>query len=94
MNQDVYQFRQEIPVATRLEVERLRRDGYVIHKEWGNGIELRKGKPFRGWLLLLHVLFPAFLFPGFMRSLVDNFFGYQYRLFVTLDENAPSVLMA
>lgn len=91
MNWKEYTFRREIPHSTRHELEQLISDGYWIHKEWGNGIELRKGKKFRGWLLLLQVLCPVVLFPGFMRSVVNNFFGY--RLFVTFDENEPKITM-
>jgi hypothetical protein len=93
MGLDKYQFRQEIPAATRLEVERLVSDGYSIYKEWNNGIELRKGKGFRGWLLFVQVLFPFVLFPGFMRSVVNNFYGYRYRLFVTMDASEPKIMM-
>jgi hypothetical protein len=93
MSLDKYQFRQEIPAATRLEVERLISDGYSVYKEWSNGIELRKGKNFRGWLLFLQVLFPVALFPGFMRSVVNNFYGYRYRVLVTIDASEPRVMM-
>jgi len=93
MSLEKYQFRQEIPIATRLEVEQLVSDGYSIYKEWSNGIELRKGKNFRGWLLFLQILFPLVLFPGFMRSVVNNFYGYQYRLFVTIDACEPRIIM-
>jgi hypothetical protein len=88
-----YQFRGEIPVAIRDKLEQLVLDGYWIHKEWSNGIELRKGKGFRGWLLFLQVLCPVMLFPGFMRSVVNNFFGYRYRLFVTIDVGELKIIM-
>lgn len=85
MSSEKYHLRQDLPVATRAELERLVSDGYWIHKEWSNGIELRKGKKFRGWLLLLQVLCPVVLFPGFARSVLNNFCGYRYRVFVTID---------
>lgn len=93
MSLEEYQFRGKIPSATLDELERLVSDGYWIHKEWSNGIELRTGKKFRGWLLFLQVLFPAMLFPGFMRSVVNNLCGYRYRLFVTNDANEPKIMM-
>jgi len=93
MSSETYQFRQEIPAATRLELERLVSDGYWIHKEWRNGIELRKGKEFRGWLLFLQVLFPFVLFPGFMRGVVNNFYGYRHRMFVSIDVSEPKIMM-
>jgi len=93
MSLEQYQFRIKIPSATRLELERLISDGYWIHKEWSNGVELRKGKKFRGWLLFLQVLFPLALFPGFMRSVVNNLFGYRHRVFVTVDAGEPKIKM-
>jgi len=93
MKSDDYHFRQSIPVISLQEIERLVSDGYRIHKEWSNGIELRKGNGFRAWLLCLQVLFPFLLFPGFMRSVANNFYGYRYRLFVTFDAKEPRVLM-
>lgn len=93
MSLEEHQFRREIPQATQFELEQLIFDGYWIHKEWSNGIELRKGKKFRGWLLFLQVLCPAVLFPGFVRSIVNNFYGYRYRLFVTIDADEPKIIM-
>ena len=93
MSLEKYQFRRESPANTRDVLEWLVTDGYWIHKEWSNGIELRKGKGFRGGLLLLQVLFPFVLFPGFMRSVVNNFGGYRYRLLVTIDSNEPKIIM-
>jgi hypothetical protein len=92
---DAYKFERDLPSATAAEVALLQDDGYRIHKEWMNGIELRKGKPFREWLLALHIaailFFPILLLPGFMRGAVNNLFGYKYRVFVTLDLNEPDV---
>lgn len=93
MSLEEHTFRREIPSATQDELERLISDGYWIHKEWSNGIELRKGKKFRGWLLFLQVLCPVMLFPGFMRSVVNNLCGYRYRLFVTIDASKPKIMM-
>lgn len=93
MSLEKYQFRLELPATTRLELERLLSDGYWVHKEWSNGIELRKGKNFRGWLLFLQVLVPVVLFPGFMRSVVNNFYGYRNRVFLTIDASNPQIMM-
>ena len=93
MSSDKYHFRRDIPAGTRAELERLMSDGYWIHKEWSNGIELRKGKKFRGWLLLVQVLCPVVLLPGFMRSVVNNFCGYRYRLLVAIDADEPQIMM-
>lgn len=71
--------------STRAELEQLASDSYWIRKEWSNEIELRTGKKFRDWLLLLHVLCPVVLFPWFARSVLSNFCGYRYRVFVTVD---------
>jgi hypothetical protein len=83
----------ELPAATLIEIARLESDGYVIHKMWANGVELRKGKPFREWLLLLHIVFPIWLFPGFMRSVVNNLYGYKHRVLVTLDAVEAKVFL-
>lgn len=91
MTNNTYSLKRELPAATLVEIERLQMDDYVIHKEWANGIEMRKGKPFRPWLLGLHVAFPFLLFPGFMRSVVDNLFGYKHRVLVSLDLNEPKI---
>lgn len=91
MNKNAFPFQREVPAACLLEIERLQTDGYVIHKEWANGIELRKGKPFRGWLLGLQVLFPMWLFPGVMRCVVDNLFGYKYRVLVARDPEKATI---
>jgi hypothetical protein len=93
MSLEEHQFRREISPATRDELQLLISDGYWIHKEWSNGIELRKGKKFRGWILFLQVLCPVLLFPGFMRSVVDNLCGYRYRLIVTIDAGEPKIVM-
>jgi hypothetical protein len=86
-----FQFERELPIATIAEIKRLQEDGYVIYKEWTNGIEMRKGKPFREWLLAVHILFPVLLFAGYMRSVVNNFFGYKHRILVTLAENEAEI---
>ena len=91
MTNENFQFERELPIATIAEINRLQEDGYVIYKEWVNGIEMRKGKPFREWLLAVHIFFPALLFPGYMRSVVNNFFGYRHRILVTLDENEAEI---
>ncbi|HEY8025922.1 MAG TPA: hypothetical protein VIF60_15255 [Burkholderiaceae bacterium] len=92
-----FQFQSELPSSTAAEIARLEADGYLIHKEWINGVELRKGKPFRVWLLVLHafalLIFPVLLVPGLMRSAVDNLFGYKYRVFVTRDSQEAAVFL-
>lgn len=93
MIDSTYQFERELPAATSAEIARLQMDGYIVHKEWTNGIELRKGKPFRSWLLALQVIFPFWLFPGVMRSVVDNLFGYKHRVLVTRDQNDSKVIL-
>ena len=79
----------ELPGATAAEVEILELDGYVFHKEWENGVEMRKGRIFRGWLFALHVLIvvvaPSFIGILFARSISNNLFGYKHRVFVTRD---------
>jgi hypothetical protein len=87
-----FQFQRVLPAATLAAIVRLQADGYVIHKELINGIELRKGKLFRDWLLALQVIFPVLLFPGYMRSVIDNLYGYKHRVLVTLDAVEPQVL--
>lgn len=62
MTNEKFQFERELPIATIAEIKRLQEDGYVIYKEWVNRIEMRKGKPFREWLLAVHIFFPALLF--------------------------------
>jgi hypothetical protein len=93
MQNVTYQFSRQLPAAVLAEISRLQDDGYVIHQEWANGVELRKGKPFRVWLLVLQCVFPYFVFPGYMRLFVDNVYGYKFRLFVTLDPDEPKVLL-
>jgi hypothetical protein len=97
LNESYYQFERELPAATMAEIMALQDDEYIIHKEWANGIELRKGKPFRDWLLALHVLmlvcFPILLIPGFMRSFINNIYGYKFRYFVTFDQPEPNVFL-
>lgn len=91
MTNEKFQFERELPVTTIAEIKRLQGDRYVIYKEWTNGIERRKGKPFREWLLAVHIFFPALLFPGYMHSVVNSFFGYRHRILVTLDENEAKI---
>ncbi len=83
----------ELPGATAAEVELLELDGYVFHKEWENGVEMRKGRSFRGWLFALHALIvvvaPSFIGILFARSIANNLFGYKHRVFVT--HNAEEV---
>lgn len=87
MGTNVYPFKKSIPFEALQEISLLVEDGYVVHKEWANGVELRKGKTFRVWLLAFHLLLlPVLLFPGVIRSIVDNFFGYKHRVFVRCDE--------
>ena len=79
----------ELLGATAAEVELLELDGYVFHKEWENGVEMRKGRSFRGWLFALHglivVVAPSFIGILFARSIANNLFGYKHRVFVTRD---------
>ena len=79
----------KLPGATAAEVELLQLDGYVFHKEWENGVEMRKGRSFRGWLFALHALIvvvaPSCIGILFARSIGNNLFGYKHRVFVTRD---------
>ncbi len=79
----------ELPGATAAEVALLELDGYVFHKEWENGVEMRKGRSFRGWLFCLHALIvviaPSFIGILFARSIANNLFGHKHRVFVTRD---------
>jgi hypothetical protein len=77
----------ELPGAAAVEIALLELDGYVIHKEWENGVEMRKGRSFRGWLFALHTLIvvvaPSFIGILFARSIANNLVGYKHRVFVT-----------
>lgn len=79
----------QLPVATAAEVELLEQDGYVFHKEWENGVEMRKGRSFRGWLFALHALIvlvvPSVIGILCARSIANNLFGYKHRVFITRD---------
>jgi len=79
----------ELPGATAAEVELLEQDSYVFHKEWENGVEMRKGRCFRGWLFALQALIvviaPSFIGILFARSIANNLFGYKHRVFITRD---------
>jgi hypothetical protein len=83
-----------LPPLVQREIEQLQADGYVLHKLWGNGVELRKGASFSGWRLILYlplmILTPVM--PFVARGFVSNFFGYRHRVLVTFEESAPSVL--
>jgi hypothetical protein len=97
MDADLFQFQREMPHATLALVAELRAEGYVIHKEWTNGIEMRKGKPLRVWLLVFHILLvtvlPAFLLPLFIRSIGNNLWGYKHRRLVTIDQDGADCLL-
>ncbi len=69
------------------ELERLKTDGYRVHKLWANGIELRKGPSFSEGKLVLQILMAVFLLsmPFVVRSLVANVAGYRHRVLLTLD---------
>jgi hypothetical protein len=89
MDTESYPFSRELPIATLALIEELQGVGYVVHKEWANGIEMRKGKPLREWLLAIHVLaviaFPLLVLPLFIRPIGNNLFGCKHRMLVTLD---------
>ncbi|MES2315967.1 MAG: hypothetical protein V4631_00605 [Pseudomonadota bacterium] len=89
MGKGTCQFERELPAATLALIDELQTAGYVVHKEWINGIEMRKGKPMREWLLvcqiLLVVAMPLLMLPLFVRSIGNNLFGYKHRVLVTID---------
>jgi len=75
MSAGTFQFERALPPATAAEIARFEADGYRVHREWINRIELRKGKPFREWLFAIHVIgllaFPLLLLPGVVRVAVQ-----------------------
>jgi hypothetical protein len=76
-----------LPDALKAEIDQLERDGYVVHKLWMNGVELRKGRPVGDgkFALALVLLFVCPALPFVARSSIANLFGYRHRIFLDLD---------
>ncbi|MES2018350.1 MAG: hypothetical protein V4484_17820 [Pseudomonadota bacterium] len=77
------------------EIATLEGDGYFVHREWANGIELRK-KSKVGYLgtlarCLLSIVAPVIFIPFFGRTILDSIFGFKYRVFVSRDPSSPRV---
>ena len=90
-----YKFQLDPPPASLAEITRLEGDGYRVHKEWENGIEMRKKNKIGALgaaILCFPVYFaPIIALPLFGRSILDVLLGYKYRAFVTRDPDEPKV---
>jgi len=77
------------------EIKRLELDGYVLHKEWENGIELRKMSSCSDFGILARCVAmfccTTCTFPFFFRTILDRVFGYRYQAFVTRSADNPEV---
>jgi hypothetical protein len=90
-------FEFQIPPHPKMldEIKRLELDGYVLHKEWENGIELRKKNMCSDLGLLVRCMAmlccTAYTFPFFFHTILDRVFGYRYQAFVTRSAENPEV---
>ena len=79
------------------EIATLEHDGYFIHREWANGVELRKRSTVGSFGMtarcLLALLMPVIFLPFFGRAILDVVFGYKVRVLVTREEPEPRLIL-
>lgn len=92
-----FHFKDVPSVQVLAEIAALEREGYFVHREWRNGVELRKKSQvgYLGLLIrcLLVVIAPVVFLPFFGRTILDKIFGFKYRVLVTVDPSAPQVIL-
>jgi hypothetical protein len=93
----IFNFKDEPSAPMREEIALLEIEGYSVHREWANGIELRKksGVGSLGILgrCVLAFLMPVIFIPFFGRTILEIISGYKYRVFVTRDLFEPRVFL-
>lgn len=79
------------------EIATLEQDGYFIHREWANGVELRKRSTVGSFGMTarcLVVLFiPVIFLPFFGRPILDVIQGYKFRILVTREMPEPRLIL-
>jgi hypothetical protein len=90
-----FRFKVEPPALVLAEISLLEREGYFVHREWANGVELRKASRvgYFGMTVrcLLSVAIPVIFLPFFGRTIVDKIFGFKYRVFVARELSNPQM---
>jgi hypothetical protein len=94
-DKSAFRFKDEPSERVLEEIASLERDGYFVHREWANGVELRKKSQVGDLGLavrcLLALVAPVIFLPFFGRTILDTMFGFKYRVFVTRDSSTPQV---
>jgi hypothetical protein len=95
MEADSYQFKKEMPPLVVAGINRLQGNGYFIHKEWENGVEMRRKSAVRTLGIFIRsaciLFFPIIGIPFFGRTILDVIYGYKCRIFVLRDHQSPEV---
>jgi hypothetical protein len=92
-----FQFKEKPSGTALAEIAALEQEGYFIHREWANGVELRKPSMIGAFGMsvrcLLVLLMPVVFLPFFGRSILSVILGYKLRVFVTRDAPEPRLFL-
>ena len=81
----------------RAEIAALEADGFVMYREWANGLELRKASTIGSFGIFgrcaLAFLAPVIFIPLFGRAILAVICGYECRVVLTRDATDPKVIL-